>query len=443
MRYRVDTLADDPGSGRIELSPRTAKLLRLSRTRVLSLAFGLRQEEVLLEVMPDVPDNRLRVDPKLLDYLLVDLRLEYELARVGNTLILGPTIGLLLSEYEERLLEVLEEKYWYPLIYEQLGGALYIITHDLIDFEQGTVQGYLHVPGMREALWTRTRLPLPRAMIRRIDLALRPYKWTQIKRVMGERVFNNYFFNKLEYWEWLRDDPVLGSHLPETTEDVSKSSIDRFLERYGKVYLKPHSASGGLGIHLIERVGSHRYRVRKNYEEKDIELDSPGFERFLRPFVRVGRHVLQQPVATQLHDGRHVCYRVIEQRDDEGTWRCTGFVGLFGGRGMFTSNFRDHGFGIGGEQALRKQFGDDDVLVFRLSEQLKRMGRQVAHIVDKLSGPYVNLGIDMVLDRDRKVWVLEVNKRQNYFIPLNANEPLLFYEAICTPLKYAKKVSMA
>ena len=58
-------------------------------------------------------------------------------------------------------------------------------------------------------------------------------------------------------------------------------------------------------------------------------------------------------------------------------------------------------------------------------------------MLDLRKGNYGDLGFDVMIDEQLKIWILEVNKRHYHSVPLWINDVQTYYEVKAKPIKYA------
>ncbi|MBP3041684.1 YheC/YheD family protein, partial [Bacillaceae bacterium Marseille-Q3522] len=225
--------------------------------------------------------------------------------------------------------------------------------------------------------------------------------------------------------------------IPETTNKVNIKQLDDFIKKYNGAYLKPINGSRGKGIRYIEKK-EDQYLVLENYEDDKKYMSSDEMSVFLSKF---SYYMLQQPILLHAYENRKVDYRVLLQKNENGHWQCTGIIARFGKTNAISSNFKANGFAKEGAEALKIQFGYDELKAFQKYQEIILICIKMANKVDEI-GAYADLGIDIGIDEDEKVWVIEMNKRPDHDFPLMIKDRKMYYLVKSNPILYAKYVAM-
>lgn len=280
------------------------------------------------------------------------------------------------------------------------------------------------------------RYPFPAALWRRAVTLPETGRARFLK--LGTRLFNSHFFDKLEGYRLLAAHPTLRHHLPETEPLAAFSQLLDRLQRHGKAILKPVDGTFGYGLVRVEMLADGRFALHLGKEGTTETLaGAAALEHRLGKAVGSGRCLLQQCVDLPVFQGRVNDYRLIMQKDGHGAWHAAGIVGRFGAPGRILPNFIEHGYALPPDAALARAFGADQREAYRLKERLIRFATRVCTALDESGGCYGDLGLDLGIDRDRRLWLFEVNKRQDLELPFFMGEEQTYLAAKSGPLLYA------
>lgn len=412
-----------------------ANSLGLSENQTVNLSYGMRKCQVTVKYQSSVKDHSIYISTKTIESLLIDTKMTYQVHFKNNELIIGPVIGLLLGRTLKKVEKNLKHFLIYTLVYEQNYGVLFVFSEDSIDFEKREITGYIYDQNAPDQ-WRLERVPFPGAIFRRVEVS--PKTFQALEDTMGSRFFNSKYFDKWQFWSWLSSFEETRNHLPETTNKLNLYSLDTYLTKYGGAILKPKSGSRGKGIYLIKESDGH-YKYSKNYEEGWQHLSKGKMTEFLKKHKY---SLLQQPIELQTYENRKVDYRIILQKSEHGTWQCTGMIARFGKENGIASNFKANGFAMEGSSALKLQFNYDERQAFQKYEEIVEVCIKVAEKLD-LYGSYGDFGIDVGVDHEEKIWVIEVNKRQDHDFPLMIKDRKMYYEVKSNPILYSKYVALA
>jgi hypothetical protein len=127
-------------------------------------------------------------------------------------------------------------------------------------------------------------------------------------------------------------------------------------------------------------------------------------------------------------------FRVIMQKDYTKEWMCTGIISFTGIEGDICSN---SGGELLFEYALEGRLKLSRESTFIIKQNMIDICKKICKILDSSGENYGDLGFDVVLDKNLRVWVLEVNKRQYHSTPLWVGDIQTFYAVKTNPIKYA------
>ncbi len=421
----------------VRLNEQTAEQLGLVRGSKVEISYGKRNMNVILDTKSSVAIDDILIDEKVISEMLVETGVRYELKFFGNRLIIGPIIGLLLGRKGAKLENNLNNFLLYTQLYSYIGGVLFVFAEDQIDFQNGHITGYIYDPKLGDHPWREAKLPFPGAIFRRVELSKTVFQ--NLVKTMGNRFFNGYYFNKWELWEWVSPDLNLQPYLPETSQNINKELLEYYLNLYEGVYFKPRGGSRGKGIYYIEKEKG-LFKVQKNYEADPEYMDEIKIEAFLSSYPS---YLLQQPINLKTYDGRKIDYRAITQKDLYGDWQCTGIIGRFGKRNAITSNFLAKGFARDAFEAIQLQFECRPEKAFKLYEEMTKICIEIATAIDRIGGGYGDLGIDLGIDNNEKIWLIEINKRPDHDLPLKIKDRKMYYDIKSNPILYANYLAMS
>lgn len=434
MHYEL--YSDGLTSNTIFLPDTIAASFEIENKQSIVISFGKRKLTATVNTFPANSESRIGVSENIKEELLIDTNVKYEVVYSNNELIIGPVIGLLLAKSEARLTRYLNQYLIYSIAYEQINGILFVFCEQHIDFANEKITGYIYDPSSPEN-WRKAELPFPGAIFRRVELAQNTLNGLREK--MGRSFFNAQYFDKWQFWNWLSSDEELREFLAETSNKMNVTSLNAFIEKFNGVYLKPKNGSRGQGIYYIEKQ-ENEYIILQNYKDETQTFTSEQMAQFLR---RHFSFLLQEPIRLHTFEGRKVDYRVILQKNGSGFWQCTGMIARFGKTNAISSNFKASGFAMEGTRALMTQFGYDELTAYQKYQEIITICTKMACKIDEIAGAYADLGIDVGIDEQGKVWVIEMNKRPDHDFPLMIKNRKMYYSVKANPVLYGKHIAMS
>ncbi|KAB2330984.1 YheC/YheD family protein [Bacillus mesophilum] len=333
--------------------------------------------------------------------------------RNQNTLVLGPVIGIL-TDYKEKNGEAnFRSIHSFCLELHQaaadIGGILYVFK--LQDFVNGEVSGYI----FKDDQWIKTSLPLPgviynRLHSRKLEGSHHFQTFRETINELNIPLFNDRFLAKDDVHELLYPEEHMQAYIPESAV-ADKQTIKHFLDLYTCIYLKPVTGSQGrsiLRVHYSDGViyseastAGKRGTVRafKDYEH---------FSRFFSHYLTKQSYLVQRALSLKTFENRQLDFRILCHKNYQNIWKATSAVARISAEDQFVSNLAR-----GGEMVkplkILSIFTEHKQAVQQLS-LMKELAVEVSSIIDQKSeGLFAELGIDIGLDEEGKLWIIEAN----------------------------------
>lgn len=296
----------------------------------------------------------------------------------------------------------------------------YVFTPEMIDWNNQVVSGWFHRKDAAGTYrWIRKSAPLPDVVYERIPNrkaeAQAPVQVCRSRlETLGLPIFNQGFFNKWEVHEALYNHPLTPDCIPETHRSPSIQTIRAMLERHQMVYLKPSGGSLGLGIFRITRNPQGGYYCRFRNGDRNIlrrfqSLPPLMTQIFGRQMTRIPRYLVQQGIPLIKHEDRPVDFRVHMHKDRSGKWGVVGIGAKVAGLGSVTTHGRSGGSLFPASQLLKWTFpgkGAD------MENRIKETSIRICNALEaQVAGPLGELGLDIGVDRNQKVWLFEANAK--------------------------------
>lgn len=402
----------------------------------IKISYGIKQDEVLVTIADDIPEDIIELGHVIIDYLKIDTSIRYDYQLHQEILILGPVIGLLFAYTDKNLQNRLNRR---PDIYlpyaklnAEIGGLIYIFASDKINYEQEEIKGYIYQT--ESSSWEKRVFPFPAVIYRRCSVSRR------LEQIMRGRILNSYKFDKYQFWQMLKGHPKLSAHLPDTTAIIDKDNLDLLLNKFGKVYLKHTKKSLGRSIYLISKNGS-KYNIRKNYQERIRSLSKREVNKFLAR--RKSNYILQQAIDLKDHETRKIDYRVIVAKNLNDHWKCLGIIGWLGDLNGITIHTLVEVNGKKAEEMLKLQFNYNLRKIKEKVNELVETGILLASELDYQAGPYIDFGFDIGLDVNEKLWIFEANVCQELKSPLWIKDYAMYDEIVKSVITYVRKIAMS
>lgn len=299
----------------------------------------------------------------------------------------------------------------------QFGVTCFLFGISGVDLRQNSVLGY----ALHDSKWVRRTFPMPDVIYdqlvsrkRERDPSVQDTR-TILSRRYGNRFFNDGFFDKWQVFEWLKGDPSVKVHVPETQRHTTAKAASTFLNSHTVTFLKPLHGSLGLGIvrFVKARDGSISYELKQRSSTVTRGRASSAREVLtsFRTRLKNRPYIWQEGLTLATYEDRPLDIRILMQRDHTGQWKRTKMFARVAKSGDFTSNLNAGGDAMPVDEAL-VQCLPKAAERSRAKSQIRRLAQAIALAVEAGSGrKFGELGIDLGIDRTGKVWVIEVNSK--------------------------------
>ncbi|WP_019638310.1 YheC/YheD family protein [Paenibacillus fonticola] len=293
---------------------------------------------------------------------------------------------------------------------------IFAFTPRDVNWEQEKVNGYF----LNEAgRFHRKKVPLPDVVYNR--LPSRRAETTSSINQLRERFsrrkipfFNWSFFNKSDIYRLLEKDTGVSRFVPESIMSPTPEEIKDLLDRHSLIYYKPNSGSLGNGIYRISHIAKSGYYARYRNKGKNALLRFNSFGSLIRTLqARHGRslrnYVAQQGIRLIEIDGCPIDFRFHMHKNGRNNWVVVGIGAKKAGKGSVTTHLKNGGSLLTPEQALGRAFGarGDDVL-----RRAKSVAITLAEAIEYHHQHLIGeIGFDIGIDKDEKIWMFEANAK--------------------------------
>ncbi len=423
----------------IIIDKKLAEELNISNKKRAFVSFGAKKAFVDVEFPLGGLSNEVFLSTDILTSLRIPEYLTYEIRIDKNEIKIGPCIGILISNnrYENIKKRYIKSFHSSVLDYKGILGAIIIFSLDRVDASNQIIEGYCYNPIKDN--WEAGIFPYPLAIYKRIGISK---KWeNHFLSVIGDGLFNNYYPNKCEVYSWLKDEKIISSHIPDSAIYKSWNDIEYMLTKYKSIYVKPIWGMKGIGVVKISAADNDiifNYRENSENKEKVVKNLKSASENFFAP----NRYIIQQSIELINNKGSIVDLRCVLQKDGTQNWICNAIIARLGAHGSVVSNVSN-----GGEAKTAIDFFREDMLLsekdaFILKEKIINYCMEICSLLDKYGLNLGVLGLDIGIDKEGKLWLIEINSRSpNPAIVLRANDILSYYNILSAPLYYGKSIA--
>jgi len=265
----------------------------------------------------------------------------------------------------------------------------------------------------------------------------------KLRRQRGVIFFGRALKGKWEVYRALRTYADLSPHVPDTRRLSSLAVLKQMLAKHRYVFIKPDMGSQGKGVMQLRvtqqglvcrgRDSDNRPFCSTVHSAAQAYASAKGASRRRRLLVQQGLHL-------DYFQGRTFDIRTVVQKDENGQWTITGTAARLGQRGSVTSNLHGGGRAMRTETLIRTAFPAQHQGIM---EKIYSLGLGIPQALDRELGRFGELGLDLGVDRDGKVWLIEANSKPGRMVFVRIKARDLRRTSILRPMQYCKYLALA
>lgn len=237
--------------------------------------------------------------------------------------------------------------------------------------------------------------------------------------------------SKTYMYEIIANSKEFKSYLIPYIEVKNTEDVRRQLKKYGKIVCKADGGSLGLNVYFIEKKNEkYELKIHKNIyeytEDKFTDFINENFVDSEETFV------VQPYIQSKTNDGNPFDLRAHLMKDGNGKWSIVKIYPRIGARNSIISNLH-----LGGSTCDLKTFLTRHITVKddkQFKKDVSTFTLEFANFIEqKLDYHFSELGLDIAVDENNKLWLFEVNMNR-------INVENLTFEAANHAISYGKYV---
>lgn len=321
------------------------------------------------------------------------------------------------------------KSYAYAAVAKAEGVRFFYFSPGVVNFVNRSIRGQVYENGK----WQERIMPFPDVIYN----AGSPEKLAESKEIIdklkSEIPFTtNSIGNKFNISERLMEAKEFSNYLIPTEVVKNIETLSKFLSSFQKVVFKPIDGRKGQGIYFISKK-EKGYEVRKD-SESDF-YSKQQLNEFLKEKLSIGTFIIQPYIQSVTKSGQVYDFRLHVQKNGEGKWVNTTIYPRIAPKGSIIPNINNGGFTNYLDPFLQQEFKGE---AFNIRRMLEHFSLSLANHLDNIQmvkyGEVIDeIGIDIGLDENLKIWIYEVNWRPGC--------PPAFYlelDVVILSIQYAK-----
>jgi hypothetical protein len=241
--------------------------------------------------------------------------------------------------------------------------------------------------------------------------------------------------NKLQTYSILIRDKAVSPYIP-ASEEATADNVWKTLVIKKELIMKPTQGSQGNGLCYVSygknEIQVHLYQAK---ETKTFHFYTQNeFSAWLTKLLCHQSYIKQSFLSIQDRYGRPFDIRILLQKNGQGKWEEAGRGVRVGNKQSLVSNLN------AGSQAIsyntwKQAYPYREIAL--LEDEISTLVQAVPAALEKELPPLFELGLDISFDRNRAVWLLDINSKPGRKVILESN-PSRAEQLYSAPLVYCK-----
>ena len=281
------------------------------------------------------------------------------------------------------------------------GADFFFFSPGKVNLEEETILAWIYEMGE----WVEKTVPFPDIVYNSSPPMTE--KQTEIVDALNQKIpFTSHpIGDKWSVYNRIEKGEMFSNYLIPSKDIISYDDVYDLLTNHSKIIVKPTSGSQGTDISYIERK-EEQYTVIQD-ELKKV-MNKQEFEQYIDFLIKQDEFLCQPFIECQTKNGLFYDFRLHTQKDGNGDWVITSIYPRIAAEGI-VANLSRGGYSAMLENFLKNEFGEE---YYNVKRTLEQFALQFSVHFDSLyDEPLDELGIDIGVDKNRGIWIFEVNWR--------------------------------
>lgn len=309
------------------------------------------------------------------------------------------TVGML--HYRKNPAKV-KKAYTCAAVAKMEGIEFYYFSPNSVIFEEEIIHGYVYENGN----WLQKEMAFPDVIYNASGMKTLPQKkiYRKLKKLIP---FTSYpVGNKMKVYRKIKEIPEFAHYLIPSKKVKEPQAVFHALKEYNKIIIKPLSGSQGKGVISIEQNGD-KFDLVEGFKSRLV--DETDLRSKIETVISEKVFLVQPYISCMTKEGHPFDFRIHVQKNGSGEWGITLIYPRIGSEDGIISNVSSGGYIGKFESFLEREYGSEGYDIQRILEQFAiRFSERFDSIYEKQLD---ELGIDIGIDENKKLWIYEVNWR--------------------------------
>lgn len=321
------------------------------------------------------------------------------------------------------------KSYAYAAVAKAEGVEFFYFTPKKVNFDNRTINGQV----LEDGQWHERVMPFPDVIYNAGSPEKLAVSKKIIERLKKEIPFTTHSIgNKWNVMERLKEAKEFDKYIIPTEIVKNTDVFHSYIAHHKKIVFKPIDGRKGKGIYFIIKIGDH-FEVRQNSENRMYSKQQ--LNALIHELLETGTFIMQPYIQSKMKSGQVYDFRLHVQKNGEGKWVVTTVYPRIAPHGSIIPNINNGGYTNYLDPFLEQEFKEE---AFNIRRMLEHFSLSLARHLDDIQmtkfGEVIDeIGIDVGLDAQQKIWIYEVNWRPGC--------PPAFYlelDVVIHSIRYAK-----
>ncbi|WP_249660615.1 YheC/YheD family protein [Lysinibacillus fusiformis] len=300
------------------------------------------------------------------------------------------------------------KSYAYAAVAKAEGAQFFYFTPKSVDFAKRSIRAKVYEDGQ----WQEKTMPFPDVIYNAGSPEKLSVSKEIIERLKEEIPFTTYSIgNKWNVMKRLKEAKEFEQYLIPSEIVKDADVFHKFINYYKRVVFKPIDGRKGKGIYFITKAGPKNFEVKK--DSTNTIYSKPQLDALLKEQLASGTFIMQPYIQSITKAGQVYDFRLHVQKNGEGKWVVTTVYPRIAPNGSIIPNINNGGFTNYLDPFLEQEFKEE---AYNIRRMLEHFSLALAHHLDDIQmekfGEVIDeIGIDVGLDQQQKIWMYEVNWR--------------------------------
>lgn len=274
-----------------------------------------------------------------------------------------------------------------------------------VRFEDKSIHGYIYEKGE----WIQKKMMFPDVIYNPSIMKTKKGKkvYSKLKKIIP---FTSHpIGNKIKVYRKIKDIPEFCSYLIPSEEIIEPQIVFDALDQYNKIVIKPLSGNKGKNVIFIER-NEDKFKLISGVKHSTVNEEE--LVSLIESHIKEKMFLVQPFILCKTKEGLPFDFRIHVQKNGLGEWETTLIYPRIGAKAGIVSNINSGGYTGKLDNFLEREFGLDD---YDIKMTLEHFALQFPKKFDDMYRSSLDeLGIDIGIDKNKKLWIYEVNWRPGY-----------------------------